>query len=268
MAGSLPENASEDEKAEHAKLLTRLKRFNSPADAAKALREQDKLISSGALKKPLPKNATEAQIAEWRKENGIPEAPDQYDLGLPKDVALNEADQAMLAEWAAQAHAANAPPDLAKAGAQAYLKIREKVAQQMQEANATAKKATEDALRAEWGQDYRTNIDGLESMLNHLGGEVAEALLNARTADGVQVLNHPAVVRALAGHARELGFVGATVVPSGGDIGKGIEDEIKSIEDSMFNKDGTKNQAYWGSEKVQKRYSDLLQAKARRDSKA
>lgn len=268
MAGTLPETASEDEKAEHAKLLTRLKRFNTPADAAKALREQDKLISSGALKKALPKNPTEAQIAEWRKDNGVPETPDKYDLGVPKDVDLNEHDQTMLSEWAAQAHAANAPPELAKAGAAAYLKVRAAVADQMQQANAAAKKGTEDDLRAEWGADYRTNIDGLDSMINHLGGEFSEALLNARTADGVQLLNHPAVVRALAGHARELGFVGATVVPSGSDIGKGIEDEIKGIEASMFKADGTRDQAYWGNDKVQKRYSDLLQAKSRRDGKA
>lgn len=265
MAGTLAENASDDEKAEHGKLMARLKRFNSPADAAKALREQDKLISSGQLKRALPKNATPEQITEWRKENGIPESADKYDLGVPADAGLNDLDQQMLKDWATEAHAANASPEMVKAGTRAYLNMRTKVAQQMEAANAEAKKKVEDELRAEWGQDYRTNVDGVSSLLANANSEAVRDLLMARTPDGVQLFNNAEVMRFLAGHARELGYVGATVVPAGGDIGKGIDDEIKTIEDSMFNKDGTRNQAYWGSEKQQKRYSDLLEARKRRN---
>lgn len=264
MAGILPETASQEEKNEHEKLLTRLKRFNTPADAAKALREHDKLLSSGQLKKGLPKNATEAQIAEWRKDNGVPETPDKYDLGLPKDADLNDNDVNMLAEWAAQAHAANATPEMVKAGAGAYLKMRQAVVAQMQEANSAAKKATEDELRAEWGQDYRTNVDGLGSLLTHMGSEAMAALVGARTEDGVQLLNNPAVSRALAGHARTLGFVGATVVPAGGDIGKGIDDELASLPKAYL-ENGEKNPAYWGSDRVQARKAELLEAKGRRE---
>lgn len=267
MAGALPENAGDDEKAEHTKLLNRLKRFNSPADAAKALREQDKLISSGALKRALPKNPTPEQLTEWRKENGIPESADKYDLGVPQDLDLNDLDHEMLGDWAAEAHAANAPPELVKAGTQAFLKMREKVATQMEERNREAKKQVEDALRAEWGQEYRTNVQGVESLLGNSNSQAVRDLLMARTPDGVQLLNNPDVVRWLAGHARELGFVGATVIPQGGDLGKGIDDEIASIEASMFNKDGTKNSAYWGSEKQVKRYSELLEAKKRRQNR-
>jgi hypothetical protein len=164
-------------------------------------------------------------------------------------------------------HAANASPDVVKANAQAYLKMRETVAQGMEERNREAKQLVEDTLRAEWGQDYRTNVQGVESLLGNSNSQAVRDLLTARTPDGVQLLNNPDVVRWLAGHARELGYVGATVIPQGGDLGKGIDDEITAIEASMFNKDGTRNNAYWGSEKQQKRYSDLLEAKKRRQSK-
>lgn len=264
MAGTLPETASEDEKKEHGKLMDRLKRFNSPTDAAKALRENDKLLSSGALKKALPKNATEAQIKEWRKDNGVPDEAKGYDLGIPKEANLTDRDQEMLAEFAAQAHASNATPEMVQAGAKAYVKVRDAMAAQMHEANTTAKKSTEDALRAEWGHEYRTNVDGVESLLNHMGSEASEAILNARTADGVQLLNHPAVVAALAGHARELGFVGSTVVPSGGDIGKSVDDAIAALP-QPYNQDGSRNDAYWKSDSVQAKYAALLESKGRRD---
>lgn len=265
MAGALPDGATEEQKTEHTKLLARLKRLNTPADVAKAIREQDKLISSGQLKKALPKDATPEQIAEFRKSNGIPETPDKYAIEPPAGVELNDLDKEMLAGVTAKMHAENATPAQVKAGVSAYFEVRQKIAEQMQEANATAKRDGIEELRAEWGQDYLTNTQGLGSMLNQLDSEARAAIENARTADGIQLLNIPSVVRALAGHARELGYVGATVVPAGGDLGKTMDDEIAAIEKSMFNDNGTKNPAYWSSQKQQDRYSQLLEAKARRE---
>lgn len=265
MAGSLAETASEEEKAEHTKLLKRLERFNTPADAARALREQDKLIASGAHKKPLAKNATPEQIAKWREENGIPDAPDKYDLGV-KTEELAPMSAKFLSLMAQQAHAANASPDVVKAIAAAVPQFEQAMAQEVEVKNEEAKRETIEELRSEWGPDYRANMDGLLSWLNSRDSAASEALINARV-DGVQLLNIPAVTRALAAHARELGFVGATVVPSGGDLGKSIEDEIATIEKSMFNENGTKNPAYWNSDKQIERYSQLLETKKRRESK-
>lgn len=260
MAGSLPETATDEELAEHDKLLKRLKRFSSPADAAKAIREHDKLIASGALKKQLPKSATPEQVAEWRKENGIPEKPDGYDLGIPKDAELSDRDTEFLAEWAAQAHGVNASPEVVRAGVQSFLSLREKLVDQMHQANAEAKKAAEDELRSEWGHDYRANVDGIDSLLRHAGGEVQQALLGARMADGVQLMNHPAVARWLSSHARELGFVGATVVPSGGDVGKTIDAELESIY-ALMDSDPKK----YRSAQVQQRLHELTTAKLKRE---
>lgn len=262
MAGALPETANDDEKAEHDKLLKRLKRFNSPADAAKALREADKLISSGQVKKPLPKNPTEAQLTEWRKDNGIPEAPDKYDLGLPKETELNDLDKEMLADWAAKAHKAHAGPEVVKAGAAAYIDMRAKMAEHITAKNLEAKKAVEDTLRAEWGHDYRTNVDGVDSMLGNADSKAVQDLLGARTADGVQLLNNPDVVRWLAGHARELGFVGSTVVPADGDLGKGIEAELAELKKQMGTDEWAKNS------KAQARFLQLTEAKMRMDARS
>lgn len=257
MAGALPETATPEEKTEHGKLINRLKRLNSPSDLAKAIREQDKLISSGQLKKALPKDAKPEQVAEWRKENGIPEAPDKYDLGVPKDIELNELDNQMLAGWAAKAHATNATPEQVKAGVAAYFETRAAIAAQMEESNTAAKSETTEALRAEWGPDYKSNVDGVLSWMNSQDSAATEALLSARTADGVQLLNRPEVMRMLAAHARELGYVGATVVPNGADLGASIDTELADLRSQM----GTP--AWEKNAKGQARFLQLTEAKNR-----
>ena len=64
------------------------------------------------------------------------------------------------------------------------------IVEQQEQANAQAKQSAIEELRAEWGQDYLTNTQGLSSMLNHLGSDAQEAILSARTADGVVHLSH------------------------------------------------------------------------------
>ena len=263
MAGTLPETATPDEKAEHSKMLNRLKRLNTPADVAKAIREQDKLISSGELKRALPKNPTPAQIAEFRRSHGIPETPDKYGVEAPAGVELNELDKKTLEAWAAKAHATNATPEQVKAGVDAYFEARQAIADQTAEANAAAKRNAIEELRAEWGTDYVANTNGTNSMIGQWDTDAREALMAATLPDGTQVMNNPAIVRALAAQARQLGYTGATVLPAGADLGKTVDDEIASIEKSMFNEDGTKSPAYWQSQKAQDRYMELLETQKR-----
>ena len=263
MAGALPETATAEEEAEHGKLMNRLKRMTTPADVAKALREHDRMLSRGEVKRALPKDATPEQVAEYRKAHGIPEAADKYDLGLPKDVELTDLDRKMLDGWTAKAHATNATPEQVKAGVEAYMDMRTAVDEQAAEADAKARDATIEELRSEWGVDYRNNTGGVTSMLNQCDSEAREAILAATMPGGVKLVHQAPVMRALAAQARMLGFAGGITLPSGQDAGKTVDDEIAGIEKSMFNEDGTKNPDYWKNSKAQSRYSELLQAKER-----
>ena len=261
MAGKLADTATPDEKVEHDKLLAELKRFNSPADVAKSNREKHKLLSNGTLKKALVKNATEADIAAYRKDHGIPEAPEKYDLGVPINTVLSDLDAEMLADWAKKAHGAHAAPEVVRAGTAAYLEMRDRVTEQITERNAEAKSAVTEELRAEWGADYKANIDGVSSLLKNSPSAAVNDLLSAVTADGVQLLNNPDVVRWLAGHARELGYVGATVVPSGGDIGKSIDSELADLRKQMGTPEWEKNA------KGQARFMQLFEAQNRMNAR-
>ena len=61
-------------------LLKQLKRYASPANYAKAGFEAQQRLRAGQAKEPLPENPTPEQITAWRKDNGIPEAPDGYKI--------------------------------------------------------------------------------------------------------------------------------------------------------------------------------------------
>lgn len=263
MAGELSATATAEDKEEREKLVKRLQRFNTPADAAKALREQDKLISSGQLKRALPKDAKPEQIAQWRKENGIPETWEKYDLGISQKVELSEVDKSFLEELAKSSHAMNKTPEMLKADANAYIKLRDSLAEKVAQANSAAKASGIETLRSEWGTDYQANLDGVNSLLNNAPSSVSEALIGAIDSNGVQVLNNPAVMQWLSGQARQLGFVGATVLPSGGDVGRSIDERIAEIEQSMFNKDGSRSRDYLQNTRVQAEYARLLDSRNR-----
>lgn len=260
--GELPETATPEQREEHDKAMKLAKRYNSPADLLKAQREAQRRISAGELKAGLSKNATPEEVAAWRRDNGIPETPDKYELGLPAGTVLGDDDKALLDDWVKEVHGVNASPEVVQKGAKALVALRDKQIQALADKDKNDMAAFEDELRPEWGTDYRQNLEGVRAMIAHAGAEVAETILNARGAGGTALANNPAVMKWLAAHAREMGFVGHTIVPAGGDIGKSIDDEIKAIEDLQRTHDGHKQ--YLRDVKMQNRYRELLGARERR----
>lgn len=261
MAGELPANASEEEKEEHEKLVKRLKRLNSPGDAAKVLREQDKLIPTLKRAAP-PKNATPEQMAQWRAEVGIPESPDKYEIKLPDGLVLGDHEKPLVDEYVKALHGEHATPAQVNAGVAAYLRIRDQEVQRIQEQDVNDSKTVEDELRQEWGGEYRRNVESVNAMLGNLPTDVAEAVKNARGPGGKALVNNVGVMTWLAGLARERGFVGATLTPQGGDLGASVSAEIKEIEAKMWNPDGTRG-PYYSDPKMQARYQELKAAEGR-----
>lgn len=261
MAGELPETATDADKEAHGKLLKKLSRYNTPAEVAKALRAAEVRISSGELKAVLPKNATPEQVAEWRKENGIPEAPDKYDLTLPDGMKVEADDQPLVDAFVKDMHGLNATPEMVKGAVTSFMRMRGAQIEKIVQMDADTKAAAEDDLRAEWGEDYRTNVAGIDAMLGQADSSVKEAILRARDPSGAALANNPAVLKWLAAHARELGYVGATVVPAGGDLGKTIDDELGDLKKQMGTDEWAKNA------KGQARYMQLIDAKKRLDAR-
>lgn len=261
--GKLADGASDETRREHEALVKLAGRYNSLPEAAKALRAAQLKFSSGQVITKLPENATEAQLKEWRAENGVPEAPDKYELKLDPGMVLSAEDKQMLSPILAAAHKANARPEVVSGMVGAYFQMREEeIAVQVAD-NKKAGQEMKVALTEEWGpRDYQSNMDGIVTMLQQAGGEVAKAIEGAVDANGIQLIHNPAVMRFLARNAREGGFVGATL-GTGGDFGAGMVAEKDKLQ-AMMVSDPDK---YYADPKNAERLGAILAAEARRAGK-
>lgn len=242
--------------------LKTLERFESPAAMAKSYRELQGKVSSGSLKAPPPAaDAAPEELATWRKENGIPEAPAQYveKLALPNGMVLSEADQPIVAQFAEQAFADNLDPKAFSGLVAKYYAIQDAQAQQRQETDNTFKMQAQDTLNKEWGPEFRSNINSVSNLLAQAPDGVKDRLFAGRTADGQVIGNDPQVLRWLAGIAREINPMG-TLMPAGtSDPGKAGNARIAEIEGIMKGPDS--NTKYWKDAAIQEEYRQLLTAR-------
>lgn len=242
---------------EDAKLLTRLERYQSPKAALDALISAQNKISSGELRKPLGENAPADEVAAYRAQNGIPEKPEGYFEKLPEGLVIGDEDKPMFTSFAQGLHALNADPKIAQYAVKWYNDLQEERVAKLAEGDGTHKTAVEDALRAEWGGDYRANMNHIQGFLSQAPQGVAEMLGNARGSDGRAIFNDPGVVRWLAQIAREANPVGIIVPAGGGNAGETIDTEIKGIEKTMREN----RTAYNKDEAMQSRLRKLYEAR-------
>jgi len=239
--------ASGDEKK-----LAKLSRYASPQAVADALlAAQAKLGEKGTR---LPKDATPEQVAQWRVDNGIPEKPDAYDVKLA-GIEISDADKPLIDKFLASAHGSNMTGDQVKASLQSYYEVLEDAKQERLRADSDLQVKAEDELRAEWGADYRRNLN---MVTNLLGPDLRDQLLLGRLADGTPVGSSPDVLRFLTSLALERNPTGI-VAPSGVTNEATIDSEITKIETFMK----TSRNAYNKDEKMQERYRQLLTYKSK-----
>jgi hypothetical protein len=250
------------------KLLKRMQRYASPRVVANALIAAQNRISSGELRSALKANATPEEAAAWRAENGIPDAPEKYDLKMPNGIVFGEEDKPFVDSFLKSAHAANFHPDQVKAALTWYHQDRESQIEAMAAKDAQQRDATRDELVAEWGvNDFKRNSNQIMSLLDTAPTGVKEILMAARGPDEGALFNNPNVLRFFDNLARQINPV-ATVVPGvTGNIGTAIGDEIQKYEKMM----GNKRSEYWtgvNAEKNQARYRELINARERMGAKA
>lgn len=260
--------SGEDEKA--AKLL---ERYNSPADVAKALREAQTRIRSGQVKEALPDDATDEQIAEWRKSNGIPEKPEGYLDALPDGLVIGEEDKDLVNEFLARSHAVNMSPEGVAEAINWYYEEQEKQVTAQIEADRAFRRNAEDELRGEWGGEYRANVNAIANFLastpvmSEDGDQqvtVGAALMDARMPDGTKAGDNPHIARFLLSMAQELN-PGGTVTPGDGTSRlQSVKEEIASIEKVM----SETPDKYWKDQSMQERLQQLYAAEEKLNSRA
>ena len=154
-------------------------------------------------------------------------------------------------------HKANLSRDQAATVSQAILELSTRQAEAQAEADAGHMDAVEDALRSEWGADYRRNLNMNGALLSQHFGDEMNAILTARTPDGMRLADHPGFNKFLNAMARANG----SDVMFDGDVkgGTSIDQrlgQIKQIMETDFNR--------YLREGLDKEYGQLLEKKEAR----
>lgn len=256
--GKWPDTWRQELAGEDVKALKQLERYQSPKDIWNKARALEQRISSGELRSSLPKDASPEQVNAWRSENGIPEAPDKYDIKFG-DGGLPEADQPVISEVLKVMHSKNLNNDQAKSVVDWYYDAVARQAEERQEKDKEFAAQAQEELRAEWGADYKPNVNMINGLVSMAPPEVQDLIKGARLGNGDPFLAHPGAMQWLAGMARTINPVTTIIPGAGANIGSAIDDEITSIEKLM----ATDRKAYNADEKKQSRLRDLYDARER-----
>lgn len=245
------------------KALKALERYATPADFGKAHLEAVNKIRSGELAKPLPKDATPEQIAEWRAGNGIPDKPEGYFASMPNGLVIGADDKPMFDAVAGKLHELNVKPEVMHALAGWYYGMQDEQIEAQKVGDAEGKNKLTGALKTAWGNDFAANSNVYASYIASAPKDVQEVLTQARGPDGNFLLYNPAVVSWLVAQAREINPAGHIVPSAGADGGmQSIATELASLKGLMSNE----SSEYWKGPKAeanQARYRQLVEAQAR-----
>lgn len=234
--------------------LKQLARYASPEDVWKKARSLERRLSSGEFRTALPKNPKPEELAAWRKDNGIPEAPEKYDL---TGLTIPEEDREIVGGFLQRAHEHNMSPAQARASLESYYSIQAKQLEERAARDEEQKAAALDTLNAEWGQSFRRNVNIIEgTVLSKFPENVRQLLKSARLPDGTALFNNVDALKGFAALALELNPAGVVTPASGGDIGKGMIDEYNDIQ-KMRREDRA---SYVKNEGVQQRERELIDA--------
>lgn len=194
-AAALPDNWRELAAGENKEQLALLKRYGSLQGVVKALQEKEAFIRSGKIKRDMPDPKDEKAMTEWRKEQGIPDSPEGYQLPEPVTKRLVDADKPILSSFTEFAHAKNAPPAFVEMAAEWYVDMSEKAEAAQLERDAAATEKADDELREAWSRDeYKGNLT-LARRFMASAGEIGESWSEARLPDGRRLGDVPSFVQ-------------------------------------------------------------------------
>lgn len=224
------------------KLLKALERYNSPVDGFKALQELRTKMSSGEYKKAVPAPEDPVALAEWRKENGVPESADKYDMTMPDGLVIGAEDKPFVDEFVKAMHDKNMPAGPVKEAVAAYFAMQQKQIAAAVNEDRVFQQQAEESLRQEWGHEYLPNYNlAKEFAVSRFGEDVGNAILQAG----------PDAVKAVAAISREINPA-MTLVPNSNNPTQAISDELATLKGKIGTPEWFRNPA------MQTRYQQLL----------
>jgi hypothetical protein len=172
-------------------------------------------------------------------------------------------DKPLVTEFLSELHKVNASPDVASAALKSYYAMEERIAAERTQEDAQFLQEQQDALRLEWGSEFRGNVNAVTNLLNAMGPSgVLEKLSNARMDGGAgrPLFADADVFRFLANAAKEINPASTVMPGAGASAGQDMTAEIQEIEKMM----GNRSSDYWRGPKadtLQARYRTLVEAR-------
>lgn len=224
-------------------LRKELSRYKSAEDymlAGFAAREK---IRSGEYRKTkLPEDATEEEVAAWRKDNGIPEKPAAYEIPKVAGHRWTEDDDPFIESFKGIAHNANFSQSQMDAAAKWYAATmaeqQDQYLQMMSSLDKEDRETARDTLRAELGgSDFKPSLILMERLLKDeeaMPNGIGEKMMSARYQDedgrSRRLINNPDIARFLISVARDTYGDNAMI---SGDARTTMNNRKKEIEDLM-----------------------------------
>lgn len=182
-------------------------KFSSPRDVVKSYAALQSRLGRSVVK-PGP-DASSEEVAAYRRQLGVPDSPEGYELSLPEnlpdDLKPDAAAETLHQDFAAAMHEVGASNDVVQKALDWYYgRLGESVAQQ-QRSHAESRAEAEASLRHEWGGDHERNLTFAQRAIREFGDESFVSLLESHDVDGMKLGDHPAVVRAFAAIGRRAG---------------------------------------------------------------
>lgn len=248
-----------DGNADLAKILSR---YASPAAVGKAFLAQRQKLSEGGIPKLGP-DAKPEEVAAYRKALGIPEKPEEYIVATPANRALNDVEKPILEDFRNLAHGLNIPPAQASKLAEWYLANNDRAVQVAQEQAVFKRQATEDALRVEWGGEYRANIQ-LANAYVEGQAPVLKGLLGTTLSDGTKLGDNPDFIRYVVEQARNtMGDTFVADISQGQGGSQTIDEQIAELSKLRFSENEADQKRFWKPE-IQDKLLALYKRKERR----
>lgn len=233
---ALPDNWRELAAGEDEGTLKLLKRYGSLTGVAKALQEAQAVIRSGKIKRDMPDAKDEKAMAEWRKEQGIPDAPEGYKLPETITKRLVDEDKPVLASFTEFAHGKHAPPAFVEMATEWYVNMQETAEEARRVADGQASEQAEDALRDAWSRDeFKGNMTLAKRFMESAAG-IGASWTEARLPDGRRIGDIPEFVQWASDQGRN--HFGDTVFASADSEQRhsNRRAEIEKIRDTDFDR--------------------------------
>lgn len=183
--------------------LKTISRYGSIQGVVKALHDTKTMIASGKFLRGKPEDASDTKaMAEWRKQEGIPDKPEDYKLPDEVTKYLTDADKPVLANFTEFAHSKGARPDVVSIASEWYVQQQAAALEQQTEADNGHREDTEDALRLDWQGEFKGNMTLAKRFLNEspLGSDGWAGL---RDADGRLLGSNPEFLKWASDQGRE-----------------------------------------------------------------